>query len=247
MTWLKKHDVFSKAIAVAIAVFLWMYVVSVNNFEEDYKVRNVEPLFVGMDELMTSKNLMVVGDYSVDIVVSGSRNDIMRLNEADIEVEVDLSKITSAGTYELPYTVTLPSAAYTLKEKTPNKLTVKFDEEDISSVPVRLVTEGLAANGYVVDKSGINIVPREIKLSGLQEDVEKVAYAEVDVEQEDAKSTITGKFGYSFYDTDGKLIKGAGIKADYESVDVTIPVLKTKTVPLSLEIQGSDFFKKYVK
>ena len=111
MAWLKKHDVLSKAISVLVAAVLWFYVVSVNDFEENYRIKNIEPSFTGVEELMTSKNLMVVGDYEVDIEVSGRRRDILSLNESDIRVEVDISKISSAGTYELPYTVTLPSSS----------------------------------------------------------------------------------------------------------------------------------------
>lgn len=246
MAWFKKYDVLSKIIAVLIAVVLWLYVVSINNFEESFKIRDIAPSFTGLDELMTSKNLMVVGEYSVDVEVFGSRRDILSLNESDIRVEVDLSKITSAGTYELPYTVSLPSSAYAIRSKSPQKLNIKLDEEDINLVPVKLNTDDLAADGYVVDKGNINIVPRELKLTGLQEEVDKIAYAEANLSQKDVKSSVSGKLSYSFYDVEGKPIKDISVKADYDVLDVTIPVLKTKEVPFSLEIQGSESFKKYV-
>lgn len=246
MAWLKKYDVLSKIVAVLVAVVLWLYVVNSNNFVEDFKIRDIAPTFVGVEELVTSKNLMVVGEYSVDIEVSGNRRAILSLNESDIKVEVDLSKITGAGTYELPYTVTLPSAAYTIKSKNPQKLSVKFDEEDVRSVPVKLNVDELAADGYVVDKGSINLVPRELKLTGLQEEIDKISYAEADIAQKDVKTTLSGKLPYKFYDAEGKIVKVTSVQADYDVIDVTIPVLKTKAVPLSLEIQGSDTFKKYV-
>ena len=102
-----------------------------------FLVHYITPVFVGADEIRTSKNLVVVGKYTVDIEVSGSRQDIMSLSKADVSVEVDISKITSAGTYELPYTVSLPSSAYTLRSKNPQNLSVKIDEEDIKAVPVK--------------------------------------------------------------------------------------------------------------
>ena len=117
MDWLKKHDVFSKILAVLIALVLWLYVAGANDFEENLKIKNISPYFVGIEELAASKNLMIVGEYNVDVEVSGSRNDILFLNEADIRAEVDLSMVSSAGTYELPYTVTLPSSSYTLRNK----------------------------------------------------------------------------------------------------------------------------------
>lgn len=246
MAWLKKHDVLSKAIAVLVAAVLWFYVVSVNDFEENYKIKNIEPSFSGVEELMTSKNLMVVGDYDVDIEVSGRRRDILSLNESDIRVEVDISKISSAGTYELPYTVTLPSSSYKLRSKNPQKLTVKFDEENVSFVPVRIDTEGLASDGYVVDKSNLTVVPKELKLTGLLEEIEKISYAKADISQKDVKTNITGNVLYNFYDANGKILKVTSVTADYESLNVSIPILKTKEVPLSLDIQGNDNFKKFI-
>ncbi len=246
MEWLKKYDVFSKILAVLIAVVLWLYVAGVNDFEENFKIKNIVPSFSGIEELATSKNLMIVGEYDVDIEVSGSRNDILRLNESDIRVEADLSMVSGAGTYEIPYTVSLPSSSYTLRNKIPQKLTVKFDEEDVSLVPVKVNTDGLAADGYVVDKANIVISPKELKLVGLQEDVYKVAYAEIVLPQKGLETGVSGDFSYAFFDTEGKELRDLSFQTDYETLNVSIPVLKTKEVPLSIDIQGSDAFKKYI-
>ena len=246
MTWFKKYDVLSKLIAVLIAVMLWFYVVSVNNYEETFKVKDIVPSFIGAEELMTSKNLMVVGDYSVDVEIAGSRRDILTLNVSDIKVQVDLSSVTNAGTYELPYTVSLPSSAYVLRNKDPQKLSVKLDEEDVRVIPIKITTDEVAAEGFVIDKSNLIITPRELKLTGLQEEIDRISYAEVVLGHKDVKADISGKFSYSFYDVDGRQLKDISVNADYDSVDVVIPVLKIKEVPLSLDIQGADSFIKYV-
>ncbi len=246
LEWLKKRNVLTKALSILIAIVLWVYVVSVNGSVKDVKYRSLVPTFVGLTELTTSKNLMVVGDYSVTVEISAKRNDIISLNASDIKVEVDVSKVNSAGTYELPYTITLPSPQYTLKNKYPQKLLVKFDEEDINLVPIKLNTDELAADGYVVDKNGITMNPKELKIFGLQENVDRISYAQINIAQKGLKSTISGKMEYSFYDVDGNLLKSSSVEADADAIDVTIPILKTKTVPLALEIQGGDTFKKYV-
>ena len=246
MTWLKKHDVITKVVSVIVAVVLWLYVVNATDLSKSYKFRGIAPVFTGEEELMTSKNLTLVGDYAVDIEVSGKRQDIVSLNASDIKVTVDISKITSAGTYELPYTVSLPSAAYTIRDKHPEKLTVKLDEEDVNVVPVRIDTEDLVSEGYVIDQSRVTIIPKELKLTGLQEDVEKISYAQVKLPQKNSKSTISGKMSYEFYDIDGKLIKNSEVTSDYEAIDIFIPILYTKEIPLSLDVQGSDSLKKFV-
>ncbi len=244
--WLKKYDVLTKTLSVLIAVVLWVYVVSVSNPVSDVDIKDISPVFSGSDELMASKNLAVVGDYSVDIEVTAKRHDILNLNKSDITVEVDVSEISSPGTYEMPYTVTMPSNLYTVGKKSPEKLLIKFDEEDASSVPIKLATDELAAKGYVVDKTNTSISPKELKITGLQEEISKIAYAQISISQTDVKSSISGKMSYDFYDSEGKIVKLSSIEADYDVVDVYIPILKTKEVPLSLEIQGNDNLKKYV-
>ncbi len=247
MTWLKKHDVVTKALSVLIAFVLWFYVVNVTDLSKNYKLRGITPDFVGVEEIMASKNLKVVGKYSVDIEVSGSRQDIMSLSKSDVKVEVDISKITAPGTYELPYTVTLPSSAYTLRGKNPQKLAVKVDEENVKVIPVQLKTDDIAEDGYVVDKSNITMTPKELKLLGLLEDVEKIAYAEVKLPHKNLKTSLTGKLDYEFYDINGKVIKNSEVTADYDQIDIILPILKSKELPLSIEIQGSDSFKKYIE
>ncbi len=246
MEWLKKHDVLSKVLAVLIALVLWFYVIGAGDLGGKITVDDISPVFFGSEELAASKNLMVVGEYEIKVEVSGDRNSLISLSSGDIRAEVDVSKITSAGTYELPYTVTLPSAAYKLEKKSPDKLAVKFDEEDVVSVPVRLATDDFAAEGYVVDMNNASIVPKELKISGLQEDVERVSYAQILIDKKKAKSSVVGQFDYAFYDANGKIIKDAEINADFDRVDVSIPVLKTKEVPLTVALQGHDGLKKYV-
>ena len=247
MTWFKKYDVLTKLISVLIAAVLWFYVVSVNNFDKEVRFKDLTPSFSGVDEILASNNLTVVGDYTVDIDVSASRENMVALNKSDIKVVVDVSNVTSVGTYELPYTVTLPSSAYTVRNKNPQKLSVKFDEENIKVIPVKLPAEMNVADGYVIDQNGVSITPRELKLTGLQEDIDKISFVEIVLKQKELKSTVSGDMEYAFFDVEGKVIDIENINVDYDSVAATIPVLKTKEVPLHIEIKGSEDMRKYIK
>lgn len=246
MTWFKKYDVLTKLISVLIAAVLWFYVVSVNNFEKEVRFKDLSPSFSGVDEILASSNLTIVGNYTVDIDVSASREDMMALNKSDIKVVVDVSNVTSVGTYELPYTVALPSSAYTVRNKHPQKLSIKFDEENVKIIPVKLPTEINVADGYVIDQNGISITPRELRVTGLQESIDKISYAEIVLKQKELKATVSGEMEYEFYDVEGNSINSDNVMVDYDSVVGNIPVLKTKEIPLHLEINGNEDMKKYV-
>lgn len=248
MKQINKNNILLKILSLFIAIVVWGYVAGTNNFQEDYKVNDIKPEFFGIEDLKNSKNLLLVGEYAVDVELSGSYSDLLSLNENDIKIEVDLAKIgiTSPGTYEIPYTVTLPSSAYSLKGKNPEKLTVKFDQEKVSVIPVKVVTEDIAAKGFFVDESSVKITPNQLRLSGLQAGVDKIAYAEVDTGKKNIRAEVSGKYQYKFYDEKGNQLKDIIVEADHDVIDVKIPVFKTKTVPLVLEIQGNDNLKKYV-
>lgn len=248
MTWLKKHDIVTKAIAFLVALVLWFVVVNVDDIDETHTFKSIEPVFQGKDELSASKNLLIVGKYTVDIELSGKRGDLLALNQEEIKVAVDVSKITGAGTYSLPYTVTLPSDAFTLRNKKPSTLSVKIDKEDIDVVPVKVLTDGITADGYTVDAANVNIYPTELKITGLQEEIEKISYAQADLEAKNIKTTLTEKVGYSFYDEEGNLLKSlSSVSADYSSIDVIVPVLKIKDLPLALKVTEGEDFTEYVK
>lgn len=246
MTWFKKYDVLTKLISVLIAAVLWFYVVSVNNFDKEVRFKDLTPSFSGVDEILASSNLTVVGSYTVDIDVSASRENMMALNKSDIKVVVDVSNVTSVGTYELPYTVSLPSSAYTVRNKNPQKLSVKFDEENIKVVPVKLPAEINVADGYVIDQNGVSITPRELRITGLQEEIDKISYVEILIKQKELKATVSGEMEYAFFDVEGKPVEIENITVDYDSVVASIPVLKTKELPLHLEINGSEDMRKYI-
>ncbi len=246
MEWLKKHDFLSKAIAVLIALILWFYIISTNGTLVNDKIKDISPNFIGDEELAASRNLIVVGEYAVDIEVSGSRKDIVALDKSDILIEADVSELSTPGTYEIPYTVTLPSSSYTLKSKKPAKLKVKIDKENICTVPVKINTDTLAADGYLVDKSNITLTPKELKVSGLQDEISNIAYAEVVLDQKDLTATLSERLKYEFYDSNGKVLNKIKTEVPHSTIDVFVPILKVKELPLSLEINGKDSLKKYV-
>ena len=246
MKRIKKNDVLLKLLSLVLAIIVWIYVAGTNNFQEDCEIKDIKLTFLGLDDLKNSKNLVLTWEDDVDIEVSGSYSDLLALEKSDVKVVVDLSRIriNKPGTYEVPYTVELPSAAYSVKKKDPQNVKIKFDQEETKMIPVIVNTEGIAAKGYIVRDQKAS--PNELRLSGLQEDVDKVDHVTVNTGMKDMKSEVKGDFPYKFYDKDGNCLENISVSADYDKVSVIIPVLKTKTVKLRLDLQVKDELKKYI-
>ena len=72
--WLKKYDILNRALSVLIALVLWFYVVNVLDPVTDVVIKEISPVFLGSDELMISKILMVTNqDVTVSVMFTAHR------------------------------------------------------------------------------------------------------------------------------------------------------------------------------
>ncbi|MBE6911659.1 MAG: hypothetical protein E7473_03950 [Ruminococcaceae bacterium] len=249
MKRIKKNDLLLKLLSLFLAIFIWVYVAGTNNFQEEYMYEGIEPVFLGEEDLKNSKNLELISKGSVNIEVSGSYSDLIALNKSDIKIEANLSSmgITEPGTYYVPYTVELPSAAYVIEKKEPQEIKVEFERKDTKMIDVIVNTDRIAADGYVVYNKDVKISPKQIGVTGFQEDIDKIDHATINTGKKDAKSEVKGEFSYKFYDEKGNCLENISVTTDCDKVSVSVPVLKTKKVPLRLEVQGETKLKKYVQ
>ena len=81
-----------RLLSVVLALFLWFYVVAVENPYSERKITKIPIQFVNHEEL-ESRGLAI--DYSdvqtMDVVISGSRSDVMKVRADEITATVDLT------------------------------------------------------------------------------------------------------------------------------------------------------------
>lgn len=234
--WIKKHDVLPKALALAIAILLWLYVVNFVSPQTTENYRNIALTYVGSEELMNTENLMVTNENenSVSVSVNGKRSDLLNLNVDDIQLLVDISKCKEAGTYTLPYTVKLPSDNLELVRKNPSQITVRLDKIVPASVPVRVGLDGSVAEGYMADE--ITVTPKVLSVTGLQDEIAQVSYARVNIVKKNVTVSVLEQMRYEFCKEDGTVLNLPSLRAEHDTVEVSMPVLKLREIPLSIEI-----------
>lgn len=245
--WIEKYDVPAKVLAVFIAVVLWIYVVNVVNTDMDMSFRNLSPSFVGSEALLSTHNLAVsdLDDIEVDLVVSGARRDLMGFGKEDIQVMVDISKISEPGEYRLPYTVKLNADGVKVTRKSPNELTVKLDRVTTATVPVRIALVGEVEKGFMTGE--MIATPSSLTLVGLAETISQISYAQVKITKKSINASIDESVAYEFYDDQDQMVDSNNIRADYSSIRVSVPVLKVIELPLSVEfIEGGGALLKNV-
>lgn len=88
------------------------------------------------------------------------------------------------------------------------------------------------AEGYIAGT--VEMLPETLEVRGQQADIMQISYAQVTLDIENASSTVVKLLDYELYDFNDQLIESKNIHPMSENVQVTMPVLKVKDVPLTV-------------
>ncbi len=175
-----------KIVSVFAAVVLWFFVTYTEDELIDINVNSLGINMVGEQSLI-SKGLMVVNKASVgkaSVKIRGRRGDLISVMD-NVRASIDLSRIESAGEYDLTPSFDIPSNTVYVSKR--NTLSVGVDVEEIveKTVEVSVIQSNEDKNKEFVVES----VPEvgEISVRGSVDDISKIGKA---VLQLDA-STVT--------------------------------------------------------
>lgn len=236
------NDNILKIISLLVAILFWFVIVI--NVDTSYK-RTIYGVAVSVDEnasTLTSLGLHVVdmSQKSISVEVSGARNLIGSLTAKDIIITPDISKVSKSGEYEVNLTATLkgPDNRIKIEKINQSKITIKFDTMVTRTLPVEIdVSGGDIPDGYLMQKSIAS--PSSVTFSGPTAELANVtkAVAKVDV-MNGLTKTFTDKCDIVLLDSKNVEISSDNIQKSNDTVDVTIPILKTKTVPLKVDFDN---------
>ena len=231
-------------LALAAAIAVWLYDVTVVNPNDTSTISGIPVVFTN-EESMREQDLMLTSGASgtVSLRISGRRSELKKLSKSNIEVTVDLSQISEAGSHELPYTVRFPanvsSGDLTIDNRSPAYVSVTAEHYIRRAVEVRTVFEGSAASGakgesLLIDTNAIRIEPNEVTVTGPAEQVEAIDCAMVTIDLSDISETTVAQYDFELLDAQGEIVNRDELVTDTDKLTVTIPVLKSKEVPLTL-------------
>ena len=231
-------------LALAAAIAVWLYDVTVVNPNDTSTISGIPVVFTN-EESMREQDLMLTSGASgtVSLRISGRRSELKKLSKSNIEVTVDLSQISEAGSHELPYTVRFPanvsSGDLTIDNRSPAYVSVTAEHYIRRAVEVRTVFEGSAASGakgesLLIDTNAIRIEPNEVTVTGPAEQVEAIDCAMVTIDLSDISETTVAQYDFELLDAQGESVNRDELVTDTDKLTVTIPVLKSKEVPLTL-------------
>ena len=231
---------FYMVLSVLIALGIWVYVRQVVNPDASGVVRGVPITFVGTDAL-ESRRLMIVSDpmLTVNVNVTGKLNAVSAVTPEMVAATVDVSAVTEPGQYTSAYHVSFNLPSYisgTLATSDRNSQRISYTvvREATRTIPVSGSVAGDVAEGY---QSGEFLFsPQSIQVKGEESLVNKIDYALVTLDNTDLTETYSGELPYTLVGRDNEIISADELETDVALIHTTLPILRLKEVPLTLDI-----------
>ncbi|QIB68205.1 hypothetical protein Ami103574_02265 [Aminipila butyrica] len=225
---------FTKLLSILLAVFLWVYVVAVENPPTKVRIPNVPITLVNVDSL-NQRGLAISSDedYFMDVVIEGARSDVLKVSASDIVAKVDVFGY-GVGENEIPVTVTLPDSVSVANQKD-NRIVINIEEMVSVYKTVNVIFNGSVDSKQEATVS--SVTPKEVEVKGAKSKVASVksvnAYiesSELTTEEKSFTADLTA------VDANGQTAKNIQLSSD--TADIKAVIYQIKEVPLEVAVTG---------
>lgn len=228
-TWLIK-------ICCVIAAFsLWLYVTNVDNNQVSQRI-TVPVTLTGIESVTSQKLKVLPGQqFNVTLSVKGTPADVA-LGKDQFKVVADLSQYAvSKGERQIPVIVERQPANVSVLNSQAYYVKVIFDDLVEKSLPVKVAIDGKVREGFHALQQTIR--PADVTVSGAAKFVNQVVTVEATVDLKNSDKDINSSLVLKAYDAAGREIKDVDIEPS--TVDVVIPIKRTKTVGINAKTVGN--------
>ena len=95
-----KNKTGSILLSIAVAFFLWYYVISVVSPGSTETIYDIPVVFEGETVLTEDRGMMITSraeEVTVDLKLSGNRTDLAKVNKGNITLKVNLARVYYPG------------------------------------------------------------------------------------------------------------------------------------------------------
>ena len=226
----KKNRLAHMIFSLVTAIVVWAMVAYATDPDVTKTLHNVDVRFVGMHAL--KENNLIVTDVSsmpdLAVKVSGKRSNMIDSID-NIVVEIDVSEIDQAGSYNLSGNVVLPNSRINLERVMFDSVPVNIDEYAEKNIPIEVRQTGLFKNMLVRSEADM----KTVKISGAQKEVSEVEAGHVTVALDTIKGDGQQYIKFVMTDFSGNLItKNETIETDTPEIMVTNTVYEPVQLPI---------------
>lgn len=227
-----------KLLSLMMATLLWLVVVNSQDPLETRTFTNIPVTIINEDSLTAKDKIpeVVEGD-TITVVVEARRKICDMLTAEDIVAVADFAKISLTDAVPIEVSV----QGYTDNEveiiRGMNQvMTLRLEDSITKDFRVKISTTGETASGYVIGDMVAS--PNMISLTGSSTQISKIkeVVLVVDIDGISKESYAVGT--PVIYDMNGDVVNNHKVAMNTKEVEVTIPVLKTRTVKIMVNTIG---------
>ena len=223
-----------KIIAILAGIAIWAYVIGVKDPVTTGTVKLV-PVQLVNTNVMESAGLAIAGsgEYTVDVVVGGTRSVVNAAKPEDIVATADVSDLHVGQNY-ITVEVEVPSNL-TVNEIRTQKIQVYVDNAVTVEKNLRIFTANLPEGKEL---GAIEAQTSSIVVSGAQSLVNNVVdvQATIDTANRNLDEAVTEDINLVPVDADGN--KVIGVKMSQNTIKIKSTLYETKEVALNVPIEG---------
>ena len=239
-----KNKLVSLIVSLLIAFGLWGYVITVDNPEFEKVYYNI-PVYFQNESALTGRGLMITSDNAPKITLrlKGNRSALNTLNESNINIIADLSRVYDTGTLSLDYSISypgnVPESGITVMDKSMEYISLTVERRVEKPVDVIPIYEGTVPEGYLADKVNAVLDHETITVAGPASILNQIDHARIFVNINGRTSTLDDVFSYTLCDLYGKTVQVNNVDlvtAQPGEVRLLLPIQQVKEVQLALNV-----------
>lgn len=236
-----KNKILTALLSFAIALGLWLYVVTVVSPNSDKHYYNI-PVTLQGEVVLQERGLMITTTElpAVSLHLEGNRTDLNKLNSSNITIAVDVSRIGEPGSHSLTYTPSypgdVPNNAISVLSRTPDTITLEVEERTSKQVDIDILYTGALSEDYMADKENRELDYETINISGPKSVIDQIAMARIEVNLDNRSESISEQFQYTLCNEKGEPVDAQLVTTDVEAVTLTLRIVRVKEIDLLVDI-----------
>jgi len=232
------HNFGYKMLSIVLAALLWLVVINSQDPLETKSFEDIPVTIINEAALAARDKIpeIVEGD-TISVVVEARRSVCEKLTRADIVAVADFEKISVTDAVPIDVSINGYSERDAEIVRGMNQvMKLRLEDSITKDFRVKISTTGQAKDGYVIGDMVAS--PNMLSLTGSSTQISKIKEVVLMVDVESATRDFQAKGVPVIYDMNGDVVNSSKVTMSASEVQVTIPVLKTKTVRILVTTVG---------
>lgn len=251
-----KNKILSILLSAVVAFGLWLYVITVVSPESE-KVYYDIPVVLQNKDVLTERGLMLVGEVpKVTLTLKSDRITLNNLNEANINVIVNVANIEKQGTHNLTYTVSypgnIPPNSVSVQSSSTEMIELNVTNRLTKMVPLVVLAKKDAEgkdtqvpDGYITDlkKAQLTVMKGKdlveisaVEVTGPESVVEQIHQAVIYVDLSGLTGILARECQYTLCNSAGEPINAEKVTTNVDKINLLLRIQRVKEIALQVEV-----------